>query len=91
MQYTDKKEIKFSSYIRKFRVAAAKSNMRKGFLIYEKMLKYFPIYEEAICHILLCNCSILNFLIYEENFILFFIGVHSFSTVHPIIGGRDPG
>jgi hypothetical protein len=22
--------------------------MRKGFLIYEEMLKYFPIYEEAL-------------------------------------------
>ncbi len=25
--------------------------MRKGFLIYEEMRKYFPIYEEAISHI----------------------------------------
>jgi len=47
--------------------------MRKGFLIYEEMLKYFPIYEEAVSHIWLCNCSILNFLIYEENLIFFFI------------------
>jgi hypothetical protein len=31
--------------------ADAKSYMRKGFLIYEKMGKYFPIYEEAVCHI----------------------------------------
>ncbi len=39
-----KKIIKFSSYIRKFRSeAVAKSYMRKGFLIYEKMRKYFPI------------------------------------------------
>ncbi len=43
--------------------------MRKGFLIYEEMRKYFPIYEEAVCHIWLCNCSTLNFLIYEENLI----------------------
>ncbi len=40
--------------------------MRKGFLIYEDMGKYFPIYEEAVC-----NCSTLNFLIYEENLIFF--------------------
>ncbi len=53
--------------------AVAKSNMRKGFLIYEEMRKYFPIYEEAVSHIWLCNCSILNFLIYEENYIFFFI------------------
>ncbi len=36
------------------------------------MRKYFPIYEEAVSHIWLCNCSILNFLIFEENFIFFF-------------------
>jgi hypothetical protein len=47
------KKIKFSSYIRKFRVehAVAKSYMRKGFLIYEEMRKYFPIYEEALSQI----------------------------------------
>jgi hypothetical protein len=54
--------------------AVAKSYMRKGFLIYEEMRKYFPIYEEAVSHIILCNCSTLNFPIHEENLILFFIG-----------------
>jgi hypothetical protein len=52
--------------------------MRKGFLIYEeikKMRKFFPIYEKAVSHIWLCNCSTLNFLIYEENLIFFFISV----------------
>ncbi len=29
--------------------------MRKGFQIYEKMRKYFPIYEEAVSRIWLCN------------------------------------
>jgi hypothetical protein len=43
---------KVSSYIRKFRSGAvAKSYMRKGFLIYEEMRKYSPIYEEAVSHI----------------------------------------
>ncbi len=37
------------------------------------MRKYFPIYEEAVSHIRLCNCSILNFLMYKENLVLFFI------------------
>ncbi len=37
------------------------------------MRKYFPIYEVAVSHIWLCNCSILNFLIYEENLIFFYI------------------
>jgi hypothetical protein len=30
--------------------AVAKSYMRKGFLIYEEMCKFFPIYEEAVIH-----------------------------------------
>jgi hypothetical protein len=46
--------------------AVQKSYMRKGFLIYEEMHNFFPIYEEAVCHIGLCNCSTLNFLIYKE-------------------------
>jgi hypothetical protein len=44
--------------------AVAKSYMRKGALIYEEMRKYLTIYEEAFSHI--C-CSLLNFLIYDEN------------------------
>jgi hypothetical protein len=39
------------------------------------MHKYFPICEEDVIHIRLCNCSILNFLINEENMIFFFISV----------------
>jgi hypothetical protein len=31
--------------------AVAKSNMRKGFLIYEEMCKYLVIYGEAVGHI----------------------------------------
>jgi hypothetical protein len=31
--------------------AVAKSYTRKGFLIYDEMQKYFPIYEEAVSHI----------------------------------------
>ncbi len=52
--------------------AVAKSYMRKGFLIYEEMRKYFPIYEEAVSHIWLCICSILNFLIYEGKLVFLF-------------------
>ncbi len=53
--------------------------MRKGFLIYEEMLKYLTIYEEAISNILLKNRSLLNFLIYmyKESFILF-LSVHCY-------------
>jgi hypothetical protein len=46
-----KKKIKFSSYMEIQSGAVAKSYIRKGFLIYEEMLKYFPIYEEAVSHI----------------------------------------
>jgi hypothetical protein len=51
--------------------AVAQSYMRRAFLIYEEMRKYFPMYEEAISRIWLCNRSILNFLIYEENLFSF--------------------
>ncbi len=48
-----KKKIKFSSYIRKFRVEQLQSHpyMKKGFLMHEEMRKYFQIYEEAVSHI----------------------------------------
>jgi hypothetical protein len=39
------------------------------------MRKYLTIYEEAVSHMWLCKCSILNFPVYEENFIFFFISV----------------
>jgi hypothetical protein len=40
-----KKKIKFSSYIRKFRVGQLRpQSAKKGFLIYEEMRKYFPMY-----------------------------------------------
>jgi hypothetical protein len=50
--------------------AVAKSYMRKGFLIYEEMRKYLVKHEEDVC-----NGSLLDFLIYEENFVFFFISL----------------
>ncbi len=38
--------------------SGAKSYMSKGFLIYEEMRKYFPIYEEAVSRIWLCTRSL---------------------------------
>ncbi len=38
---------------------------------------YLVIYEEGVSHKWLCNCSIPKFLIYEENFLFFFISVFS--------------
>ncbi len=52
-----------------------KSNMRKGFLIYDEMRKFLIIFVEALSYIWLYNCSLLDFLINEENFLLFFISV----------------
>jgi hypothetical protein len=50
--YTDKKENQiFLKYWEIQSGAVAKSNMRKGFLIYEEMRKYIPIYQEAFSHI----------------------------------------
>jgi hypothetical protein len=36
---------------------------------------YFLIYEEVVSHIWLCNCSTLNFLIYEET-LFYFLSVY---------------
>jgi hypothetical protein len=47
--HTDKKN--FLIYRKIQSGAVAKSYMRKGFLIYEEMRKYFPIYGEAVSHI----------------------------------------
>jgi hypothetical protein len=48
---TDKKEKKIFLIYKEIQNGAAKSYMRKSFLIYEEMRKYFPIYEEAVSHI----------------------------------------
>jgi hypothetical protein len=50
--------------------SVAKSYMRKGCLG-----KYLVIYEEDVSHIGLCNRSLLDFLIYEENLVFFFNSV----------------
>jgi hypothetical protein len=50
--HTDKKENQIFLIFREVQSGAvAKSYTRKGFLIYEEMGKYFPIYEEAVSHI----------------------------------------
>ncbi len=50
MRCTDKKEI-FLVYKEIQTGAVAKSNMRKDFLIHDKMRKYLLIFEEAVSHI----------------------------------------
>jgi hypothetical protein len=49
---TDKKENNIFPIYKEIQSGAvAKSYMRKGFLIYEEMRKYFPKYREAVSHI----------------------------------------
>ncbi len=54
------------------------------------MGKYFPIYKEAVSYIWLCNCSILNFLIYGKILIFFFISVEGL-TVSEVNGKYEQG
>jgi hypothetical protein len=50
--YTDQKENQISLIYKEIQSGVvAKLYMRKGFLIYEEMRKYFPIYEAAVRHI----------------------------------------
>jgi hypothetical protein len=53
--------------------SGAKSYMRMGFLIYEKMRKYFPIYEEAVTVIydFAPDPSEFPDILYEKNFLYF--------------------
>ncbi len=64
-----KKKIKFSSDIRKSEGSGAKPYMANDLLIYGENICAFP-HKEALW---LCIRSHANFLIYEENFVFFFI------------------
>ncbi len=55
--------------------AVAKLYMTNGLPIYREIFTHFLIYLEALPQIWLCNCSTVNFLIYEENLIFFFASV----------------
>jgi hypothetical protein len=68
-----KKKIKFSSYVRKFRMEQLQSHIR---------LTASSSIREPF-RIRLCNCSTLNFLIYEENLMFFFYQCipHSWSWI----------
>jgi hypothetical protein len=51
---TDKKENKIFLIYKEIQMGAvARSYMRKGFLMYEELRRYFVIYEEAISHMTL--------------------------------------
>ncbi len=62
--------------------SGAKSYMRKGFLIYEEMRKFFPMYEEAISHISFCTRSLL-ISFFMKNILFSFLSVcfHSIKNI----------
>jgi hypothetical protein len=50
---TDKKENEMFLIFKEIQMGSvAKSYMRKGFLVYEEMRKYFTVYAEAVVHII---------------------------------------
>ena len=70
-----KKEIEIFLIYKEIQMGSvAKSYMRKAYLIYEEMRKNLTIFEEAVSHKWLCNRTLPNFLLNEENF-LFFLSV----------------
>jgi hypothetical protein len=80
--YTDKKENQIFLIYKEIKTGAvSKSYMRKGFLIYEEMLKYFPIYEEAVSHICMTLQLFHSEFPYDENLIFFFISVTSKNNI----------
>ncbi len=60
--------------------------MRKGFLICEEIRKYFPIYEEAISHIWLCNRSTLFPYLWGKFYFLFHQCV--FQHLYPFLNSQ---
>ncbi len=64
---TDKKEKKILLIYKEIQRVPVAGNGKEM-----EMRKYLVIYEEAVSHIWLCNRSLLDFLIYEENFVFFF-------------------
>jgi hypothetical protein len=72
--HTDKKENQIFLIYREIQSrAVAKSYITNGLLTYGEIFAHFLRYQEALLHIWLCNCSTLNFPIYDENLIFFFI------------------
>ncbi len=58
--------------------AVSKSYMTNGLLIYGEIFVHFLIYsirKTFLIYVWLCNCSTVNFLIYEKNLMFFFISV----------------
>ncbi len=70
---TDKKENKIFLIYKEIQMGSgAKSYMRKGFLVYEEMHKYFHHIWGGRWSYMTLHPIPLNFLIYEENFSFFF-------------------
>ncbi len=86
-----KKEMEFSTYIRKFRMEqlqshiwpTASSYMGKYLRISSYIRKFFLIYDFATA------CSTLNFLSYEENLIFFLYLCTFWTLVKVAAGGQE--
>jgi hypothetical protein len=65
---TGKKENKIFLIYKEIQMGSvAKSYMRKGFLIYEKIRKYLTIYEEAVSKVLRQNVASHNVYVTKRN------------------------
>ncbi len=64
-----KKKRKFSSYIRKLKWDRLQSHIQYEEGLPRQIFSHI-LYEEAVSHIWLCNHSLLDFLIYENNLVL---------------------
>ncbi len=88
-----KKKIKFSSYIRIFRVEQLQRHIYTVWLTASSYMgKYLRISsyirKPFLPNIWLCNCSTQNFPIYKENLIFFFISVQA-SGLRPDVGRNE--
>jgi hypothetical protein len=81
-----KNKIKFSSFIRNFRMERLQSHIQLTASLYlVKYLRISSYIKEALPLICLCNRSHLNSHINEENFLFFFISAY----IHRFLGIRD--
>jgi hypothetical protein len=77
--------MKFSSYIHKFRGIGCKSSMTNGLLKYGEKKCAFPNKLGSPSLYMICTRSLLNFLIYEENLVFFFISVETNICLREIV------
>jgi hypothetical protein len=69
--------------------AVAKSYMRKGFLIYEEMRKYFPIYEEAVIYDFATAPFLISLYVFEKNLIFFLFQCSTVTAVKQVSAANN--